>query len=128
MAILHRARPYLDLLAQPTMSQVTLTLRQRASHQRGARQLSIGYREQSFYARQPPPGNSIEADIFATSSVKTYIAIVSRHKFASGNWREYQSQDKNLQGFSCSTNEILNPMLRPLEAEQTVLIFKRKKS
>jgi len=96
--------------------------------QQDARQALAEINPKTVLAVWPPPGNSFEADIFSTSSVKTYIAIVSRHKFASGNWREYQSQDKNLQGFSCSTNEILNAMLRPLEAEQTVLIFKRKKS
>jgi hypothetical protein len=96
--------------------------------QQDARQALAEIKPKTVLAVWPPPGNSFEAEIFATSSVKTYIAIVSRHKFASGNWREYQSQDKNLQGFSCTTNERLNAMLRPLEAEQTVLIFKRKKS
>lgn len=70
----------------------------------------------------PPPGNHFEEKIFATPSVQTYIAIVSEHKFAAGNWLAYQRQSQ----FNCSSSAPLNQLLRPLEAEQHVLIFRRR--
>lgn len=69
----------------------------------------------------PPPDNQFEQEIFATKSVQLYLAIVSKHTFASGNWRTYQSQ----KSFHCSTSEPLNQMLRPIELDQQVLIFRR---
>lgn len=74
----------------------------------------------------PPPGNSFEREIFSTKSVELYMAIVSRHRFASGNWRDYKSQESDLRGFSCVTNDVINKMMRPIEAEQQLLIFRRK--
>lgn len=74
----------------------------------------------------PPPGNTFEREIFATKSVHLYMAIVSKHRFASGNWRDYQAQESAPRGFSCVTNESMNKLLRPIEAEQQILIFRRK--
>lgn len=70
----------------------------------------------------PPPGNHFEERIFQTPSVQCYIAVVSQHRFASGNWLTYQRQTQ----FTCSTSGPLNELLRPLEAEQQALIFRRR--
>ncbi len=69
----------------------------------------------------PPPGNSFEQKVFTTTSVELYIVVVSKHRFASGDWRAYQQQT----GFTCSTSEPLNQLLRPLEAEHQVLLFRK---
>lgn len=70
----------------------------------------------------PPPGNDFEEKIFQTTSVQCYIALVSQHRFASGNWLAYQRQTQ----FTCSTSGVFNNLLRPLEAEQQALIFRRR--
>lgn len=74
----------------------------------------------------PPPGNKFEKVIFETKSVNLYLAIVSAHQFASGNWQDYKAQDSKNSQFSCVMNESLNKMLRPLESDQRLLIFRRK--
>ncbi len=71
-----------------------------------------------------PVGNQFEREIFTTKSVQTYLAISSRHSFASGNWGAYQQQ----KAFDCSTSEPLNSLIRPIEIEQQLLIFRRKVS
>lgn len=71
-----------------------------------------------------PVGNSFERDIFRTKSVQTYLAILSRHSFASGNWGAYKDQ----KAFNCSTSEPLNSLIRPIEIEQQLLIFRRNAS
>ncbi len=73
----------------------------------------------------PPPGNIFERDIFATDSVEIYLAIVSKHRFASGNWADYQSATSQTGRFKCVTSEPLNHLLRPIEAEQQLLVFRR---
>ncbi|MCX6118232.1 MAG: hypothetical protein NT027_11870 [Proteobacteria bacterium] len=80
------------------------------------------YSPEVVIASWPPPGNSFEKDIFATESVQLYIVINSKHQFASGNWDSYRQQ----KSFDCSISEPLNQLLRPVEAEQTVMIFRRK--
>lgn len=72
-----------------------------------------------------PPGNIFEREIFATDSVEIYLAIVSKHRFASGNWADYQSATSQTGRFKCVTSEPLNNLLRPLEAEQQLLVFRR---
>lgn len=71
----------------------------------------------------PPAGNPFEEHIFNSPSVRLYLAVVSRHSFASGNWSSYKNQTK----FECSMSEPLNRLLRPLETEQQVLIFRKTK-
>jgi hypothetical protein len=71
----------------------------------------------------PPPENQFEKHIFATNSVKLYLAVVSRHQFASGDWTSYKAVSKSK--FTCTTNQSLNTLLRPAEAEQQMLIFRR---
>ena len=74
----------------------------------------------------PPPGNKFEKVIFETKSVNLYLAIVSAHQFASGNWQDYKAQESKKSQFYCVMNESLNKMLRPLESDQRLLIFRRK--
>lgn len=71
-----------------------------------------------------PVGNLFERDIFRTKSVQTYLAISSRHSFASGNWGAYKEQKE----FNCSTSEGINSLIRPFEIEQQLLIFRRNVS
>lgn len=68
-----------------------------------------------------PVGNLFEREIFRTKSVQTYLVISSRHSFASGNWGAYREQ----KAFNCSTSEPLNSLIRPIEIEQQLLIFRR---
>jgi hypothetical protein len=70
----------------------------------------------------PPAGNAFEADVFKTKSVQMYLVVLSKQPFASGNWEAYKSQTQ----FDCSTLPGLNAMLRPVEAEQQLFIFRRK--
>jgi hypothetical protein len=70
----------------------------------------------------PPAQNSFETQIFETLSVQIYLVILSKHKFASGNWEVY----KNQKNFTCSKIEHLTRSLRPIEAEQELYIFRRK--
>jgi hypothetical protein len=72
----------------------------------------------------PPAGNSFEEDVFTTRSVDLYLVILSKQSFASGNWSAYKAQ-KN---FECTTVPALNSLLRPVEIEQQLLIFRRRKS
>jgi hypothetical protein len=70
----------------------------------------------------PPPGNKFEVDVFKTKSVQMYIVILSKQPFASGNWSAYKNQNQ----FDCTTIPALNALLRPIEAEQQVFVFRRK--
>jgi hypothetical protein len=70
----------------------------------------------------PPPGNQFEVDVFKTKSVQMYIVILSKQPFASGNWAAYKNQNQ----FDCTTIPALNALLRPIEAEQQVFVFRRK--
>jgi hypothetical protein len=70
----------------------------------------------------PPPGNQFEKHIFATESVKMYIAIVSRHRYAAGNWLTYRSQ----KGFAWQSEPELTRLLVPQEWDHEVLVFRRE--
>ncbi len=70
----------------------------------------------------PPPGNSFEESIFATTTVQLYVTVVSEHAFASGSWAAYKKQ----KSFACTKSELVNRNLRPLELNQQVLIFRRR--
>ncbi|MBF0442230.1 MAG: hypothetical protein HQK54_10015 [Oligoflexales bacterium] len=69
----------------------------------------------------PPPGNNFEHLIFKSENVKMYIAIGSRHEFASGNRSAY----KNASDFTCERSERLSRLLLPEELDNEVLIFRR---
>ena len=70
----------------------------------------------------PPAGNTFERNIFRTQSVDMYIVIVSRHRFASGNWEAYEAQ----QNFTHERRPDLSSLLLPPELGSEVLIFSRK--
>jgi hypothetical protein len=71
----------------------------------------------------PPAGNSFERDVFKTSSVETYVVIASKHRFASGNWADYEAQS----GFELSERPDLGRLVLPPELEAAVYTFERSK-
>jgi hypothetical protein len=104
-----------DLAKKPIASACTLIKNQTAASSLASLKPSV------VICAWPPPDNTFEENIFSTPSVQLYLTIVSKHRFASGNWRVYLEQ-KN---FSCTTSEPLNSLLRPLEASQQLFIFRR---
>jgi hypothetical protein len=70
-----------------------------------------------------PPGNDFEAQVFKTSSVRTYIAIGCTHDFASGNRKTYSAADRH---FTCNTANGLAGRLFPAEINSEVLVFERR--
>jgi len=71
----------------------------------------------------PPAGNDFEARVFKTRSVQMYIVIGSRHKFAAGNWNEYNRQST----FTVENDPSLARLVLPPELGSAVTIFRRKK-
>jgi hypothetical protein len=91
----------------------------------GAKESLLEIRPKIVLSVWPTPQNNFESLIFQTNSVQTYICIVSKHQFASGNWHAYK--DAGTSGkFSCTTLPDSNQLLRPIEMEQQFLIFRRK--
>jgi hypothetical protein len=72
----------------------------------------------------PTPQNTFESLIFKTKSVQTYLVILSKHRFASGDWNAYKAVEAS-GNFTCTTLPETNMTLRPLEMEQQILIFRR---
>lgn len=70
----------------------------------------------------PPAHNSFERAVFRTDSVELYLAIVSTHRFASGNWPDYETQ----QTFTLERRPDLARLLLPPELGCEVLLFQRK--
>jgi hypothetical protein len=70
----------------------------------------------------PPAGNNFERQIFRTRTVQLYIAINSRHRFASGNWGDYQQQS----AFSIEEDRALSRLVLPPELDAGVYLFRRK--
>ena len=70
----------------------------------------------------PPAGNSFERQVFRTRSVQLYIVISSRHRFAAGNWGDYQQQSM----FSLEEDLELSRFVLPPELDAGVYIFRRK--
>lgn len=70
----------------------------------------------------PPADNGFERRIFETPSVQTYIAIVSRHRHASGNWNAYADQSS----FTWGEEAGLSRLVLPPELGSVVLVFERK--
>lgn len=70
----------------------------------------------------PPAGNTFEKSIFTTQTVEMYIVIVSGHRFASGNWEAYETQ----QNFTLEFHLDLGRLLLPPELGSNVLVFSRK--
>lgn len=70
----------------------------------------------------PPAGNAFEQQVFKTKSVRMYIVIGSRHRFATGNWDTYASQST----FEFNEDERLSQLVLPPELDAAVYIFKKK--
>lgn len=70
----------------------------------------------------PPARNPFEGEVFRTPGVELYIAIVSQHKFASGNWAEYESQ----RHFDLEPRPDLSRLLLPPELGAEVVLFRRR--
>lgn len=70
----------------------------------------------------PPAGNDFEREIFCSESIDTYVAIVSVHRAASGNWRSYQDQTS----FVMEHRPDLARLLLPPELGCAVLLFARR--
>jgi hypothetical protein len=70
----------------------------------------------------PPAGNSFERQVFRTRTVQLYVVIGSRHRFAAGNWNDYQEQS----AFSFEEDSELSRLVLPPELDAAVYLFKRK--
>ena len=70
----------------------------------------------------PPAQNDFERCVFNTTSVQLYIVIGSRHRFAFGNWDDYQRQTV----FEIAEDKKLGALLVPPELESAVHVFRRK--
>jgi len=70
----------------------------------------------------PPAGNAFERQVFRAKSVKLYIVVSSRHRFAAGNWDDYQQQSQ----FEREEDETLSRSVIPPELDAVVYIFRRK--
>lgn len=72
----------------------------------------------------PPASNAFEREVFRCASVEVYLVIASIHRFASGNWGDYDSQ----QAFTMERRPDLGRLLLPPELGCEVLLFRRKES
>lgn len=70
----------------------------------------------------PPAGNTFERHVFKTESVQLYIVIGSRHRFAAGNWDDYQQQS----AFDFEEDGRLSGLVLPPELDAAVYIFRRR--
>ena len=72
----------------------------------------------------PPAGNSFEGHVFKTKSVRLYVVISSRHRFAAGNWDEYARQNS----FEFEEAPNVGRLVLPPELDPAVYVFTRKMS
>jgi hypothetical protein len=72
----------------------------------------------------PPARNTFEREIFRTKSVQMYLVIGSQHRFASGNWSDYEAQTQ----FTLERSDALSGLVLPPELGSQVLIFRRGSS
>ena len=70
----------------------------------------------------PPARNTFERVVFTTPSVELYIVIASQHRFASGNWPDYENQTR----FVLEPNDALGRLVLPPELGSMVLLFTRR--
>jgi hypothetical protein len=87
----------------------------------GAKQALEKYQPEAVVCSWPPPGNTFEQRVFSTRSVKIYIVISSRYKFAGGNWDHYAEQTR----FEWGPDRKLSSLVIPPELESAVLVFRR---
>lgn len=89
-----------------------------------AREALQKYQPEVAISSWPPPHNNFEQHVFATASVKRYIVIGSRHKFACGNWEAYVAQNH----FEWMEDSRLSNCVIPPELDSAVYIFWRKQN
>lgn len=89
---------------------------------RDAKEALRTYAPEVVICSWPPAGNDFEARVFKTRSVQMYIVIGSKHKFAAGNWNEYDRQT----AFDVAEEQSLGRLVLPPELGCAVTIFKRK--
>ncbi len=82
------------------------------------------YRPQVVISSWPPPNNNFEGHVFTADSVRLYIVIGSRHKFASGNREAYSAQ----RHFDWKIDYRLSRYVLPPELDSAVYIFQRKQN
>ncbi len=80
------------------------------------------YKPQMVICSWPPAQNTFEAEVFRTPSVELYVAILSRFRFASGNWDDYESQ----KAFLIGRYPHLSRLVLPPELGSEVVIFRRR--
>ena len=69
----------------------------------------------------PPPGNGFERAVLRAPSVETYVTIVSRQRFAAGDWEAYQAAP-----FTGGVDEGLSALVLPPEIEPAVVVLERR--
>ncbi len=89
---------------------------------REAREALKAYAPEVVICSWAPASNDFEHQVFKTRSVQIYIAIGSRHRFAAGNWRDYNRQST----FAFEEDEALSRLVLPPELGSAVYIFRRK--
>jgi hypothetical protein len=70
----------------------------------------------------PPPGNGFERRVFRIASVRRYVVLTTRHRFAAGDWSAYDDAP----GFDRRVDDRLSPLILPPHIDPQVLIFDRR--
>ncbi len=89
---------------------------------RDAREALKAYAPEVVICSWPPAGNDFERRVFKTRSVQIYIVIGSRHRFAAGNWNDYERQS----AFAFEEEEALSRLVLPPELGSAVYVFRRQ--
>jgi len=71
----------------------------------------------------PPSQNDFERKVFDAPSVQLYIVIGSRHRIATGNWKDYARQS----AFDFQDDKKLAALVLPPELGAAVYLFQRKR-
>ena len=87
-----------------------------------AREALSNYAPEVVICSWPPSGNDFERQVFNTPSVRRYIVIGSRYRFAFGNWNDYRQQTS----FDIEEDWKLGALVLPPELESAVYVFRRK--
>jgi hypothetical protein len=87
-----------------------------------AREALAKYAPEVVICSWPPAQNDFEREVFNTASVRLYIVIGSRHRFAFGNWNDYTRQTD----FELEEDKVLSALVLPPELESVVYVFRRK--